>query len=87
MGKQTRGSIKHGNAILVNIRRTKIFCQLCFSFYMIPPEFGILKEVSLHKTNKTSCHQEFDGNVMPEGGMPGLCLLPESLEELRLNFV
>ena len=31
-------------------------------------------------------NQEFDWNAMPEGGMPGLRLLPESLEKLRVNF-
>ena len=28
-------------------------------------------------------NQDFDWNIMPEGGMPGLWLLPESLEELK----
>ena len=31
-------------------------------------------------------NQDFSWNVMSEGGMPGLWLLPESLEELRLTF-
>ena len=37
--------IRHGDAILVDIRRKRIFLYvLYFSPYMIPPEFGILKE-------------------------------------------
>ena len=44
-----------------------------------------------HKTIKlvSNCgfnNQDFDWNVMPEGGMPGLWLLPESLEKLRLTL-
>ena len=36
--------IWHGNAILVDIGRTKIFLHaLYFSPYLIPPDFGMLK--------------------------------------------
>ena len=37
--------IRHGDAILVDIRRERIFHRTWyFSPYLIPPEFGILKE-------------------------------------------
>ena len=37
--------IRHKNAILVDIRRERIFHRTWyFSPYLIPPEFGILKE-------------------------------------------
>ena len=37
--------IRHGDAILVDIRRKRIFlCTWYFSPYLIPPELGILKE-------------------------------------------
>ena len=36
--------IRHGDAILVDIRRKRIFlCTWYFSPYLIPPELGILK--------------------------------------------
>ena len=38
-------SIRHGDAILVDIRRKRIFLRTWyFSPYLIPPELGILKE-------------------------------------------
>ena len=38
-------SIRHGNAILGDIRSTRVFLHaLYFSPYMIPQEFGIMKE-------------------------------------------
>ena len=45
MQESERGSLRHGNAVLVAIGRTKIFLPtLYLSPYPIPPEFGILKD-------------------------------------------